>query len=73
MGSLTTLYLIGGAGLFFGAIIWYALRQARKKGVAEQVARDLKTVTDAESQIHEVQAEQRDTSTTKEKLKRGDF
>lgn len=60
--------LIGGGIIFFGAIVWYALRQAKQSGVKEQVARDQAVVTDAESQIHEVQAEQRDSTQTKKRL-----
>jgi len=69
MGSLTTLYAILGAVGFVGCLVWYISRQARKKGIAEQVARDQKTVTEAESQIHEVQAEQRSPEETKRRLR----
>lgn len=70
---LTTLSLIGGGIIFFGAIVYYSLRQAKRSGVAEQVARDVKVVAEVESEIHEVQAEERDTSKTKENLKHGKF
>ena len=69
MGSLATLYAIGGATLLVGGLIWYISYQAKKKGIAEQVARDLKTVADVESQIHGVQAEERGPEKTKRKLR----
>lgn len=71
--NLTLLTVLGLATVFFGCVVWYALRQAKKAGVKEQVARDLETVTDAEEQIHEVQAEERGPETTKKRLRDKSF
>lgn len=73
MPSWMGLSAIGGIALVAVFFIWYALRQAKKQGVAEQLARDNKAVAKAETKIHGVQNTQQDTAKTKKDLKDGNF
>lgn len=70
---MTTLLVSSGLVLIVGFTIWLAMRYARKQGAAEQRAKDIAGALDAEEQIHEIQAEHRDTAETRRRLGDGGF
>lgn len=73
MPSIYGMSAIGGGFLIVGIIIWFLVRNAKKQGIAEQLARDSKVVAETESAIHQVQDEHRDPAETKKRLKGGTF
>lgn len=70
---MTSLLFGGGLVLIVGFAIWMVMRNARREGAAEQRSTDIRDAADAESQIHEVQAENRDPETTEKRLDDGTF
>lgn len=70
---MTTLLIIGATVAFLLVLVMGAIRSARSRGAAEQRADDVALAKEVEEQIHEIQAEHRDTPTTKERLKKGTF
>jgi type VI protein secretion system component VasK len=66
--------IAGGVAAAIAAIaIWIALRQAKQSGASEQTARDAELARETEAAIHQVQAENRDTDVTLDRLKKGTF
>jgi cell division protein FtsB len=70
---MSTIYLAGGGIAIIALVLWFAMRSAKKQGAAEQQAKSERTRADAESQIHEIQSERRDTPETIKRLDDGTF
>lgn len=70
---MTSFYVVVGIVLLCGLSIWIAVANARKQGAANQAALDAQRAKDAEAAIHQVQAENRDTADTKDRLDKGTF
>lgn len=70
---MTQLYLWGGGLAIIALTLWLAMRSARRQGEAEAHAKSAQLQSDAESEIHQVQAERRDTSETIKRLDDGTF
>ena len=70
---MTTLAISSVLLLIVGFTIWLAMRWAKKQGAAEQRADDIEAAIEAEEQIHEIQAENRDTPETRRRLNDGSF
>jgi len=64
---------LGLTSLISAFAIWIAVRRGRSQGAAEQRADDLEAAVKAEEQIHEIQAENRDTPETRRRLNDGSF
>lgn len=65
--------MVGGGLLIIAFLAWYLVRNAKKQGAAEQLAKDARLQSDAESEIHQVQAERRDTPETIKRMEDGTF
>lgn len=64
----------GGVAAAIAAIaIWIALARAKQSGASDQAAKDGELARETEAAIHEVQAENRDTDVTIDRLKKGTF
>jgi type VI protein secretion system component VasK len=66
--------IAGGLAAAIAAIaIWIALRQSKHAGASDQAAKDAELARETESAIHQVQAENRDSVVTIDRLKKGTF
>ena len=70
---MTSLYIVLGGIAIFGLLIWLGFRDARRAGGEKQRADDIALAKEVEAQIHDIQAETRDTQETLDRLKKGDF
>ena len=70
---MTSALIIVGLVLIVGFVITMAIRNARREGKALQRAQDISAGAEAESEIHQVQAERRDPDETKRRLDDGSF
>lgn len=66
--------IAGGVVAVIAALaLWLAVLKSKAQGAAEQAQKDLQAAKDAEAAIHQVQAEERDTAETKDRLNKGSF
>ncbi len=66
--------LTGGIVLaIVGLAFWAALRSSKRQGAAEQRADDIALAAEAEAEMREIQAEERDTVETRARMRDGTF
>lgn len=70
---MTSAYLVGGGLLIIAFTIWLLVRNAKKQGASEQLAKDARLQSDAESEIHQVQARRVDTPETIKRMEDGTY